>query len=218
MTNPSNEPKPATERKPLQTFGLHVVFLTLLFWVLPSLDAAYGFSFKSAGNALFGRLGSDLRVDYRWIPPNQRTVNGEIEMAGFVTGYADAAWESSYSVRDRGYEPSAVLLALILATPASRRRHVAGAVIGTLALNVFYLVQSGVLAVCLFATVEPLMLPLGGMLSAALPVVEALFRSPLIRYAAVFAVWAVVATPARSLDASTARKRLGALLRRGRSS
>ena len=216
MTSPPNEPKPPPERKTLQTFGLHVVFLTLLFWVLPSLDAAYGFGFKSAGNALLGRLGPDLRVEYRWLPPSQRERNGEIEMVGYVTGFSAPAWESNYSVRDRGYEPTAVLLAMILATPATRRRHIIAAVLSATALNAFYLAQSGLLSACLFASTTRDMITLGGPLAASLPAIEAVFRSPLVRYAAVFAVWAIAATPARSLDVRAARERIEALLGGGK--
>ena len=214
--SPSDQPTPPPEPKPLQTFGLHVVFISLLLWMLPSLDAAFGFGFTTAGNATFGRLGSDLRVEYRWVPPSERVLEGEIEMVGWVAGYQNAAWESRYEIRERAYLPTTILIALILATPASRPRHVAGIVLGASFLNFFYLAQTGLLAACLFASVEPDLIALGGALAAMLPVVKAFFGSPLVRYAAVFAIWAVAATPARGLDLGAASERLASLLgRRG---
>jgi len=213
MSSPDTTPL-TPERKPLQTFGLHAVFISLLLWMLPSLDAALGFGFTTAGNAAFGRLGSDLRVEYRWVPPNERKLQGEIDMTGWVAGYQSAAWESSYELRQRAYLPTAILIALILATPASRPRHAAGIVLGAGCLNGFYLVQTGLLAACLFASVDPDLIAFGGVLAAILPVVKAFFGSPLVRYAAVFAIWAVAATPARGLDTRAASEKLTALLRR----
>jgi len=103
-------------------------------------------------------------------------------------------------VRDRGYTPTTVLLALIVVTPATRRRRIAGALLGAAALNAFYLAQTGLLAATLFASVEPDLIALGDALAAARPAVERLFGSSLPRYAAVFAIWAVAAAPARGLD------------------
>ena len=216
MTSPTSQTKPAPERKKLETFALHVVFLTLLFWLLPSLDAAYGYGFTSVGNATLGRLGPSLRVDYRWVPPREREAEGEIEMVGFMAGYARPVWESRYSIRDRGYEPTAALIALVLATPATRRRHIVGSIVGAAGLGTFFLGQKGLLSACLFAAFRADVIPLGGMLASVLPVIEAFFGSPLVRYAAVFAVWALVAAPARGLDLDKAGRPLAALLRRGR--
>lgn len=216
MTEPTKPhaptPSPPTgERKPLQTFAVHAVFLTLLLWVLPSLDAVYAYGFKQAGSALFGTLGADLRLEYHWVPPNQREDSGEIEMLGYRRDAATPLWESAYSVRDRGYQPTALLVALILATPATRRRHVVASVAGALTLNAFYLAQTGVLAATLFASVEPASVWLGDTLAAQRGVVEAMFGSPLVRYAAVFAVWAVASAPARRLDFDAVARRLGAI-------
>lgn len=202
MTNEANVPeKTATlERKPLQTFALHVAFLTLLFWVMPSFDSVYAYGFKAAGNATFGNFGGNRRVEYSWVPPGERNSPGEIEMVGRVVGIGRLAWESSYSVRDRGYEPSAALLALMLATPMSRRRRVVGTLGGLLALNAFILGQTGLLALVSFAAANPALVVGGEFLGDGVRVAEAFFRQPIPRYAAVFAIWALIAAPARGLD------------------
>lgn len=210
MTTPSNTPQ--LERKSLQTFALHAIFLSLLLGVLPSLDAAYAYGFQALGNTVFGNIGPELQVRYRWVPPGERNQAGEIEMNGFVTEQLQSVWESSYSVRDRGYGPTSVLVALILATPASRRRHAAAAVLGALALNVFYLMQTGLLAATLFASVEPDLIAAGEVLASLRPAAERFFSSPLPRYAAVFAVWAVAAAPAQGLDTRAASERISKLL------
>ena len=93
-------------------------------------------------------------------------------------------------------------------------RHAGGFGLGAGCLNGFYLVQTGLLAACLFASVDPDLIAFGGVLAAILPVVKAFFGSPLVRYAAVFAIWAVAATPARGLDTRAASEKLTALLRR----
>ncbi len=215
MTSPSNEPTRALERKPLQTFGLHVIFLSLLIWVLPSLDAAFGFGFTQAGNAVFGHLGSALQVEYRWVPPSEREKSGEIDMVGYVAGNEHAVWESSYEIRQRWYLPTGVLIALIVATPTSRRRHITGVLLGAASLNAFYLAQTGLLAACLFASVAEDLIVMGAALASMLPVVKAFFGSPLVRYAAVFAIWAVAAAPADGLDLRAASARVEALRGRG---
>lgn len=190
----------ALERKPVQTFALHACFLTVLFWVMPALDAVYAFGFKSAGNALFGQLGSDLFVEYSWIPPGERTSMGEIEMVGRVVGFDRLAWESSYEVRNRGYAPSAMLLALMLATPMNRQRRVFGSIIGLAALNLFFVGQTGLLATTAFAAANASLVPAGEWLASSVEIVKQFTGQPIPRYAAVFATWALFAAPARGLD------------------
>lgn len=202
MTNDANlsEKTAGLERKPLQTFALHVSFLTLLFWVLPSLDSVYAYGFESAGNAVFGHFGGSRRVEYNFVPPGERNSPGEIKMVGRVVNIGRLAWESSYTVRDRGYEPSSALLALMLATPMSRRRRVLGSIGGLAALNAFILGQTGFLALTSFAAANPALVVGGEYLGEGVRIAEAFFRQPIPRYAAVFAVWALIAAPGRSLD------------------
>ena len=190
----------APERKPIQTFALHACFLTLLFWVMPAFDAAYAFGFKSTGNALFGQLGSNLLVEYRWIPPGERDSMGEMEMVGRVIGVDRLAWESRYEVRNRGYAPSAMLLALMLATPMSRKRRVFGSVAGLIALNLFFVGQTGLLATTAFAAANASLVPAGESLASSVEIVKQFTGQPIPRYAAVFATWALLAAPARGLD------------------
>ena len=210
MTNDTNLPKKTAglERKPLQTFALHVSFLTLLFWVIPSLDSVYSYGFKSAGNAVFGHFGGSRRVTYSWVPPGERNSPGEIEMVGRIVGIGRLAWESSYTVRDRGYEPSAALLALMLATPMSRRRRLLGSIGGLAALNAFILGQTGFLALTSFAAANPALVVGGEYLGQGVRIAEAFFRQPIPRYAAVFAVWALIAAPGRGLELGTLGDRL----------
>ena len=188
------------DRKPLQTFALHACFLTLLFWVMPAFDAAYAFGFKSAGNALFGQLGSNLLVEYSWIPPGERNSMGEIEMVGRVIGFDRLAWESSYEVRNRGYAPSAMLLALMLATPMSRQRRVFGSFLGLVALNLFFVGQTGLLATTAFAAANASLVPAGEWLASSVEIVKQFTGQPIPRYAAVFATWALLAAPTHGLD------------------
>lgn len=206
-----SEPKPPPERKRLHTFALHAAFVTLLIGIWPGLNAVYAYGFEAAGNALLSGLGGDLRIEYRWVPPVEREDEGELEMGGFVQGQSTPVWISRYSVQDRGYVPTALLLGLMIATPASRRRHVVGSALAVLTLNTFYLAQTGLLAATLFAAVDPELVPIGETLAGSRAAVTNLFGSPIPRYAAVFAVWAVFAAPARGLDVSADDLRLGRL-------
>ena len=202
-------PKSPLERKRLPTFALHAAFLTLLIGIWPGLNAVYAYGLEAAGNTLLGNLGAGLRVEYRWVPPVERQDEGELEMRGFVDGQAAPVWASRYSVQDRGFVPTALLLGLMVATPASRRRHVAGSALAVLTLNTFYLAQTGLLAATLFAAVQPDLVVFGETLAEGQGTVTNLFGSPIPRYAAVFAVWAAFAAPARGLDISAADLRLG---------
>ncbi|MCA9509076.1 MAG: hypothetical protein KC560_00120, partial [Myxococcales bacterium] len=213
MTTPSPTPPPdagaspaAVARKPIPTFLLHAAFAALLFWVLPSLDAVYGYAYKEAGNAAFGHPSRAVRVEYAWVPPGERSTPGEIAMSGYVAGRDRAVWQSTYSVRDRGYQPTALLVALVLATPMATRRRIAACVLGGLALNAFFLAQSGFLAASSFAAASEELVPLGAALAAAFPVVKAFFGSPIVRYSAVFATWVVAAQPTRGLDVDAAAR------------
>ena len=69
-----------------------------------------------------------------------------------------------------------------------------------LGLNAFYLAQSGLLAACSFATARTSLIAGGALLAPAFPVAKAFFGSPIVRYAAVFAAWAVVSRPTRGID------------------
>jgi len=214
-TNAPATPPERAARKPLASFALHVAFATLLFSLLPSLDSVYGYAFKQAGNAAFGSLGRGLRVDYAWVPPGERSTPGEIAMTGHIPGRERELWSSSYSVRDRGYQPTALLIAMILSTPMSRRRRLAASVGGALALNAFFLAQSGLLAASSFAAASPDLIALGTPLAAAFPVVKAFFGSPIVRYSAVFATWAVTSQPTRGLDVDAAADWLRSRVRGG---
>lgn len=216
MTNAPDPTKPLPERKPLQTFALHAIFVAVLLSIWPGLDAVYAYGFEAAGDRLLGNLGESLRVEYRWVPPIERDDEGELEMLGFVAWQADPVWESRYSVRGRGYTPTAVLIGLMLATPGSRRRHLLGTVLAVATLNVFYLLQTGLLSASLFAAVEPQLIPMGGALAASHSPITNLFGSPIPRYAAVFVAWAAFAAPARGLDISAADLRPGRLFGAGR--
>jgi len=236
MTPRSPQP---SERKALGAFALHTLFLAVLFGMLP-FSASYGVAFQALGQALFGEPpggpevvgpATRLHVEYDWLAPGDRSTADrrgrtthrgdgservDIEMRGFVGRRSEPVWAVGFSVVDRGYRPSALLLAAILATPATRRRHVLGAIGGLLGLNLFFVAQSGLLAIALFGAVRDDLVPMGSLLAASLPVIEAFFGSPLVRYAAVFAAWAVASNPPRHIDFDGVRARIERLIR-GRS-
>jgi hypothetical protein len=213
MTTSTSSSKAAPERKRLQTLALHTTFIAVLISMWPGLDAFYAYGLEASGDTLFGQLSSTLQVEYRWIPPTERKDDGELEMMGFVTWQSEPVWTSHYSVRDRGYTPTAVLIGLMLATPGSRRRHIAGTCLAVITLNAFYLLQTALLAASLFASVETNLIVLGPTLARSHDLIMNLFGSPIPRYAAVFATWALFAAPASGIDLSGNRLPLGRLFR-----
>ena len=129
------QPRP----KPVHWFVAHAIALTLLIGFWPTPRAVYPALFHAHANALFGSLEAPhVRFGPSEIP--------DTDTAMIVAARADAAsaLQSSFSARRIGYWPSAMLLAMLLATPLPPLRRALAAAIGLVLIDLFALARIGV--------------------------------------------------------------------------
>ena len=196
--------------KPVHVFLLHAALLLAFFGVLPGSREIYPRAFHAAGNTLLGSLGDGLSVRFHWVDPSSRTDAADTRMLGRQAGRLTFRWRAMYSSHRRGFWPSASFVALMLATPMSRRRLAAALPLGLLLFHVLFVFQVAAFAWVLFGATGP---PGGASLvfwRRAMPVARQMFNSPITNFSVVFLLWAWLANPARGVDL----KSLNALLRR----
>jgi hypothetical protein len=131
-------------------------------------------------------------------------------MKGYAHGSIHPLWVSRFSVTRVGYWPSAVLAALILATPLAPLRRAAVLLGGLLLLDLVTLGRLGVEIAYAYYEVEH------GPGQAAQGVVHFLLRvgsesltASIPSAAAVLLIWVLVANPRQALDLASARALLG---------
>jgi hypothetical protein len=131
-------------------------------------------------------------------------------MKGYAQGSVHPLWVSRFSVTRVGYWPSAVLAALILATPLAPLRRVAALLAGLLLLNLVTLGRLGVEIAYAYYEVE------NGPGQAAQGAAHFLLRvgsesltATIPSAAAVLLIWVLVANPRRALDLDSFRALLG---------
>jgi hypothetical protein len=199
-------------RKPVQIFVVHAAFLLALIAVVPGSRDIYPRVFHSAGNALLDPMGRGLSVRFKWIDPSQRADSADTRMIGRQVGRLDYRWRAKYSGYRRGFWPSAVFAALVLATPMSRRRLAAVLPLGLLLFNAFFLLQVAALAWVLFSATDTA--AAGSWLASpwVMPLAREMFNSPIGNFAAVFLLWAWLARPAQGIDLASVNALLQRLL------
>jgi hypothetical protein len=181
-------------------FAAHSIALTLLIGFWPTPRAAYPALFHAQANVLFGSLEAP-RVRFG---PGERT-----DTAMTVSRRAGDAdeLESSFGIGRIGYWPSAMLLAMLLATPLPPLRRAAAAAIGLALVDLFTIARIGVEIAHLNYLLghetahgaTPVLLRIGSeSLTATIP--SAAF---------VLVCWVVLASPRRTIDLSAARRWVG---------
>ena len=197
-------------RKPVHVFLLHAAFLLALIAVLPGSREIYPRVFHAAGNTLLGSIGDGRSVRFEWIDPSLRKDAADTRMLGREVGKLEYRWRGVYSSYRRGFWPSATFVALMFATPMSRRRLAGALPLGVLLFNVFFMLQVAAFAWVLFSATGS---PAGASWVAskrAVDLAREMFNSPIGNFSFVFLIWAWLANPARGLDPEG----LNALLRR----
>lgn len=196
----TTQPRP----KPVHWFVAHAIALSLLIGFWPTPRAAYPALFHAHANALFGRLAA----------PHVRLAPGATTDTTMVVAApragAAAAWESSFSVGRIGYWPSAVLLAMLLATPLSPLRRALAAAAGLLLIDLFTLARIGVEIAHLTHRLpdgSPDSAP--GPLAVLLRVGSESLTATIPSAAFVLVCWVVLASPWRAIDLSAARAWVG---------
>lgn len=136
MTSTRPSPKPP---KPVLLFAAHALALALLLGYWPSARAVHPPLFRLQCDLLFGSEGT-----LEFLPA--AAAAGESHDT-WVQSYAPGAsvpqWRIGLSAVRMGYWPSAVLVALLLATPLSARRRLVAVLIGLLWLDAFALGRVG---------------------------------------------------------------------------
>ena len=196
-------------RKPVHVFLLHAAFFLAFFGALPGSREIYPPAFHAVGNTLLGSLGDGLSVRFDSVDPSSRADAADTRMLGRQAGSLTVRWRGMYSSHRRGFWPSASFVALMLATPMSRRRLAAALPLGLLLFHVLFMFQVTALAWVLFGATGPVGDASSAMWSRVVPVAGAMFNSPITNFSVVFLLWAWLANPARGIDLES----LNALLR-----
>jgi hypothetical protein len=197
-------------RKPVHIFLLHAAFLLALFAVVPGTRDIYPRVFHSAGNNLLDSMGRGLSVRFEWSDPLLRADAADTQMTGREAGRLEFRWRARYSSYRRGFWPSAVFAALVLATPMSRRRLAVTLPLGLLLFNAFFVLQVAGLAWVLFSATEAAAADSWLGSPRVMPLAREMFNSPIGNFAAVFLLWTWLARPARGIDLES----LNALMQR----
>ena len=191
MTSSNDNAQP---RKSLLLFASHGLLLALLIGYWPTLREVYPEFLRSQARVVLN-AGSEREV--RLAP----AIQGEDSvMEGYVAGSEEPAWRVSLSTLNLGYWPSAVLVALLLATPLSVRARWIAALLGLLWLDAFALGRAGLAAWLGFEEVArgPGSDPEGLVL--ALRTGLEVLNSNIVVIASVFLAWVVLARPLETLS------------------
>jgi hypothetical protein len=195
------QPRP----KPVYGFAAHAIALSLLIGFWPTPRAVYPALFQAHANALFARLApTDVRFAPSTLPRTDTAMSVAVPRAG-----AGAAWESSFSVTRLGYWPSAVLLAMLLATPLTARRRALAAVLGLALVDLFALARIGVEIAYLYQRPHEPGPPAHGAVSVLLGVGSESLTATIPSAAFVLVCWIALATPWRAIDLGAVRALTG---------
>jgi hypothetical protein len=131
-------------------------------------------------------------------------------MKGYAHGSIWPLWTSRFSVTRVGYWPSAVLAALILATPLAPLRRGAALLGGLLLLDLVTLGRIGIeIAYAYYEVGHGPGQALQGVAHVLLRVGSESLTASIPSAAAVLLIWVFVANPRRALDVASARALLG---------
>ena len=197
----TTQPRP----KPVHWFVAHAIALSLLIGFWPTPRAAYPALFHAHANALFGLLAApDVHLAPGADRPTPRWSSRLRARAPRPRGNRRSA------SRRIGYWPSAVLLAMLLATPLSPLRRALAAAVGLVLVDLFALARIGVEIAYLTHR-----LPDGSPDSAHGPVALLLrvgsesLTATIPSAAFVLVCWVALARPWRTIDLSAARAVIG---------
>lgn len=187
-------------------FALHALLLALLLGWWPTPRALYPGWLHAQGNAAFAALDVRLRA-----APPERGEGRDSLMERFPGDAAAPVWRVRFDTLRIGYWPSAVLLALLLATPLSARRRLLGAIVGLAWIDALALVRLALEIAHASAELRSSASgagPAGGTLLLLRTGSEVL-NSNIVTIAAVLLGWVAVVSPRRSLELGGLARLLG---------
>ncbi len=201
-------------RRPLGPFLLVALAIGALLiaasWV-PGVTEGYLGLLRAQAGLAYAPFDGDLEA--RLEPPGpDADAWADTLLVGIHRPTGARAFEVSVPMWRRGFLPTAVLAALVLATPIAWRRRVLALVAGLVLLDAFVLAQLGIMAWAIVGQItaaspedrvwwERASLVAAGSFSSRTPIV-----------AATLLVWTAVARPGRALDLRAAGRRLGRAL------
>jgi len=203
-------------RKPIPTFLLHVAFFVALIAFIPGTREATAHAVHSVGNVMLGSLSDSRSVHFERPDAETRRGRADTNMLGRTKGKLKYDWRVTFSSYRRLFWPSAALVALMLATPMPRRRLAWALPVPLVVLFAFFMLELVALASVVNGAKQPVAVGESSLWRDLLPVVEAMFNSPITNYSLVFLLWAMFATPTRGLDTQSLQAMLRRLLGPGR--
>jgi len=203
--------RPDIPAKPVLLFALHAVLLSLLLGWWPTPRALYPGLLYAQANAIYAAEG----VVVREAPPERYETRDSV-MERYEPGAQVPRWRVRFDAINVGYWPSAVLLALLLATPLSSGRRLLGVLAGLAWIDALALLR--LLIEILHATAEVESGAPGASAAAgrllALRTTSEVLNSNIVTIAALLLAWVAVASPRRSLELGGLVRLLGLAERR----
>jgi len=199
---PSTPSRPAP--KPIAVFAVQALLLSLLIGWWPTPRAWYPALVRAHAAPLIDAMSSQ-QVALRASAGEPDDVDTRME--GFLPGDPRPRWRAEFSTLHLGWWPSAVLLALVLATPMTTRRRLLALGAALLWVEVYLLLRLGAGAAyagyeARYGPGEAITGPLHALLRTAAEVLEA--NGVLI--AMVLLGFVVIARPAGAIDARSIRR------------
>lgn len=139
-------------KKALIFLALLALFYTLLVIPWPHWPQAYAALYRAGGELLFHSFGSRGTVEFR--RPTPPAEFGDTELV-LTTRSPRMTTTLPVSSRQKGYLPTATLLALVLATPIPGRRRWWALLWGLLAVNAFVVLRTGLAILNAFVNQGP---------------------------------------------------------------
>jgi hypothetical protein len=123
-----------------RAFLIAAVSFALLMIPWPGLERAYSYVFRTGAEISFSMFwfGGDPRFEYQAPTPEN---NGHDVYVRVRENDGHNAWYITTSSRGAGYFPNAVFLALLIATPISRKRRLRALIVGGLLVHLYVTFQ-----------------------------------------------------------------------------
>jgi hypothetical protein len=199
------------QRKTVPAFLLHVAFFVAVIAFIPGTRDITSHAVHSVGNAMLGSPSEGRRsVHFERPDAETRRARADTNMLGRTTGRLKYDWRVTFSSYRRLFWPLATLAGLILATPMPRRRLAWALPIPMVVFFAFFMLELLLFATVINGAKRPVVAGDSSLWRELLPIVEAMFNSPITNFSLTFLLWAMFAAPTRGLDTDS----LEAMLRR----
>jgi hypothetical protein len=189
--DPRNLSDPFSRKGIVGFFVLFLVFYGLLLLPWPGLRQAYAACFRAGGTLLFGSFGAPGAV--RFLPAATPATGLDTDVV-LINPRNGVSGRTQHDSRHMGYLPTAMLVSLVLATPAPWRRKGRALLWGLVAVNAYVALRIGLVLVRDLSNDDPLRLfTLGPWAHQALAwAVRAVVMSPGSYFAFPVFIWILV--------------------------